>query len=313
MNELQIIAEKAKLLYRYNNSLYSKLEDKFVPLENNKNLISIITINNCNLNCYFCRGGLNSTSLKEYSRYKIMSTVEFGAIVEKCIESDIKYFDLTPAIGEPFIDKDFITKLKILEDNIKVEEYTTTTNLLLLTKDQIIQLSKFKKLILDVSIYGENADDYYNNTNRQEFNNFIANLDMLYSFCGNLKLRFIQRCVLSSTSDLFHYINTFRANKNANLVTNEIYNVNRASKVSQTEPRNRRGICPFGPGAGGGIVAGGNVLFCPFHDFERTGVMGNVFTDSLKAIYSGDKWMKVINNQQNNNYIGMCEGCDETW
>ncbi len=144
MNELQIIAEKAKLLYRYNNSLYSKLEDKFVPLENNKNLISIITINNCNLNCYFCRGGLNSTSLKEYSRYKIMSTVEFGAIVEKCIESDIKYFDLTPAIGEPFIDKDFITKLKILEDNIKVEEYTTTTNLLLLTKDQIIQLSKFK-------------------------------------------------------------------------------------------------------------------------------------------------------------------------
>ena len=313
MNELYLIAQKAKLMYRYNNSIYNKIENKFVPLEDNKNLISIITINNCNLNCYFCRGGVEVAALKEYSRFKIMSTAEFKDIVEKCIESEIKFFDLTPAIGEPFIDKDFITKLQILEDNPKVKEYTTTTNLLLLTKEQITRLSKFKKLILDISIYGENSEDYFKNTNRDEFNNFIAKLEVLYNYCKDLKMRFIQRCILSNTSDLFHYINTFRINKNVNLVTNEVYNVNRANMVSQSETRKRSGVCPFGPGAGGGIVTGGDVLFCPFHDFERTGVMGNIFTDSLKMIYAGNRWKELIDNHQNNNYIGMCRGCDETW
>lgn len=313
MNELQLIAQKAKLLYRYNNSLYSKVEDKFIPLEENKNLISILTINNCNLNCYFCRGGIDNAALKEYSKYKIMTTIEFNSIVEKCVESDIKFFDLTPAIGEPFIDKDFISKLLILENNPKVEEYTTTTNLLLLTKDQISQLSKLRKLILDISIYGENAEDYYNNTNRDEFDNFISKLELLYDSCENLKMRFIQRCVITNDTNLFHYINAFRINRNVNLVTNEVYNVNRAGQIAQSSLRKRAGVCPFGPGAGGGIVTGGNVLFCPFHDFERTGIMGNVFTDSLKTIYKGDKWQAVINNHQNNNYIGMCEGCDETW
>jgi MoaA/NifB/PqqE/SkfB family radical SAM enzyme len=313
MNELYLIAQKAKLMYRYNNSIYNKIENKFIPLEDNKNLISIITINNCNLNCYFCRGGVEVTALKEYSRFKIMSTAEFKAIVEKCIQSEIKFFDLTPAIGEPFIDKDFITKLQILEDNPNIKEYTTTTNLLLLTKEQIIHLSKLKKLILDISIYGENSEDYFKNTNRDEFNNFLAKLEVLYDNSSDLKMRFIQRCVLSDTSDLFHYINIFRINRNVNLITNEVYNVNRASKVSQNETRKRNGVCPFGPGAGGGIVTGGDVLFCPFHDFERTGVMGNIFTDSLKVIYNSNKWKEIINNHQNNNYIGMCKGCDETW
>lgn len=311
--QLREISKKYKLLYRVNSSLYRDVREKFTPLENNKNLISIITLNSCNLNCSFCRGGIDSTKLKEYSRFKIMSTVEFKEIVERCLQSNIKFFDLTPSIGEPFIDKDFINKLLILEEDDRVIEYTVTTNLLILTKEHISKLSKFKKLILDVSIYGETPEEYLKNTNRDEFNNFIIKLDLLYNLCGDLKMRFIQRCNLTEVSDMFHYINVFRLNRNVNLVTNEVYNVNRAGAISQASPRKRSGICPFGPGAGGGIVTGGDLLFCPFHDFERSGIMGNVFKNSLEDIYKDKKWSDLIKNHQNNNYTGMCKGCDETW
>ena len=284
----------------------------FNPREENSKLISIVTINNCNLNCSFCRGSI--TNITEYSKFKVMNTLEFKNIVYKCLDSGIKYFDLTPAIGEVFLDKDFITKLQILEEEERVLEYTVTSNLLLLSEDDILKLSHFKKLIFDISLYGETVDEYTANTNRDGYLRFLSQLEVLYNNCGNLKLRFIQRCNLTKASVLDGYINVFRLNRNANLVVNETYNVNRAGHISTTSPlRKRTGICPYGPGSGGGIVTGGNVLFCPFHDLERSGVMGNVNYNSLTEIYNDIPWQTLISNHSNNQYEGMCKGCDETW
>jgi len=283
----------------------------FVPLEKNSNLISIITINNCNLNCFFCRGGIDK--IADYSKFKIMSTYEFQSIVDKCCDGDIQYFDLTPAIGEPFLDKAFLDKLQILEADNRVHEYTVTSNILLLSKEDIIQLSKLDKLIFDVSLYGQTAEEYLRNTNRDGYDKFISQLEMLYDNCGQLRIRFIQRCELSN-STLLDYVQTFRCKRNANLVDNEIYNVNRAGHITNMSSlRKRSGICPYGPGSGGGIVTGGDLLFCPFHDLQRSGVMGNVNTQSLKDIYNGTAWQDILSNHSNDEYIGMCKGCDETW
>ena len=123
----------------------------------------------------------------------------------------------------------------------------------------------------------------------------------------------ISLCELSN-SKLLEYIQTFRCKRNANLVDNEIYNVNRAGHLANDSPlRKRNGICPYGPGSGGGIVTGGNVIFCPFHDLERSGVMGNINYNSLTEIYNDMPWQTLISNHSNNQYEGMCKGCDETW
>ena len=289
------------------------LKNKFFALENTNKLISIITINNCNLNCHFCRGGLPKNHLAEYSRYKIMSTVEFKNIVDKCLESDKQFFDLTPAIGEPFLDKTFVEKLQILEDDIRVIEYTFTTNLLLLKDTDIIKLSSLKKLILDISLYGNDKDEYFKNTNKDKYDHFLNQLEMLYELCNNTKIRFIQRCSLSEDTVLSQYVSTFRKNKMANLVLSEQYNLNRAGQISDNAVRKRSGVCPNGIGAGGGVVSGGDVLFCPFHDFKRDGVMGNIFNKSLDQIYNDAPWKKIINSHMNNEYTGMCKNCDETW
>lgn len=283
----------------------------FIPREKNSNLISIITINNCNLNCFFCRGGIDN--IADYSKFKIMPTLEFQSIVDKCCQSGIHYFDLTPAIGEPFLDKDFIAKLQILEADERVHEYTVTSNILLLNKEDVIQLSKLDKLIFDVSLYGQTAEEYLRNTNRDGYDKFMSQLEMLYDYCAQLRIRFIQRCELSD-STLLDYIQTFRCKRNANLVDNEIYNVNRGGHLANDSPlRKRNGICPYGPGSGGGIVTGGDLLFCPFHDLQRSGVMGNINKQSLTDIYNGDHWQSILSNHSNDEYLGMCKGCDETW
>lgn len=312
MSSLQQDAQTLRLQSKYNTFILSNIKDKFTSRENNKNLISIITINNCNLNCSFCRGSI--TDIAEYSKFKVMSTLEFKGIVDKCLDSGIKYFDLTPAIGEPFLDKEIITKLQILEEDERVLEYTITSNTLLITESDILKLSNFKKLIFDISLYGETAAEYQSNTNRDGHLRFLNQLEMLYCNCGDLKLRFIQRCTLTQSSTLGNYINTFRLNRNANLVINETYNVNRAGHIPSVSPlRKRTGICPYGPGSGGGIVTGGNVLFCPFHDLKRSGVMGNINHNRLTDIYNDVPWQSLLSNHSNNEYEGMCKGCDETW
>lgn len=287
--------------------------DKFEALENTNKLISIITINNCNLNCHFCRGGLQKDDLAEYSRYKIMSTEEFKNIVDKCLDGDKQFFDLTPAIGEPFLDKNFIEKLQILEDDDRALEYTFTTNLLLLKEADVIKLASLKKLILDISLYGNSKDEYLKNTDKDKYDDFLKQLEMLYALCGSTKIRFIQRCNLEQDTLLSQYVSTFRKNKMANLTLSEQYNLNRAGQVSDNPARKRSGVCPYGPGGGGGIVSGGNVLFCPFHDFKRDGVVGNIFNKSLNEIYHDAPWKKIINSHTNNEYTGMCKNCDESW
>lgn len=299
--------------YTYNNSFM--LQDKFRVSERHNKLISIVTISNCNLNCSFCRGGIKKDLLSEYSKYKVMSTLEFQDIVLRCIESGIQFFDLTPAIGEPFLDKTLISKLEFLESQKEVVEYTFTTNLLIVSADDVKQISKFKKLILDVSLYGETEEEYLTNTNKNQYNLLLEKLEMLYVECNDLKIRFIQRCSLTRDTQLTKYINSFRINKNANLVVTEKYNLNRAGHIdtSKNKTRARSGVCPNGPGAGGGIVTGGNVLFCPFHDLKREGVVGNIFTKPLSGIYKDVPWQTILDLHKNNNYTGMCKGCDETW
>jgi MoaA/NifB/PqqE/SkfB family radical SAM enzyme len=311
--------EKGFLIYKkhkkYSSNNSFLLEDKFRVAERHNKLISIIILSNCNLNCSFCRGGINKDLLEEYSRYKIMSTEEFKRIVQNCLESGIRFFDLTPAIGEPFMDKSLIEKLEFLEDNKLVEEYTFTTNLLLVNSDHINKISNFKKLVLDVSLYGETSEEYFSNTQKDKHILFEEKLEMLYDNCSNLKIRFIQRCNLTPDTNLYKYVTSFRVNRCANLVTTEKYNLNRAGHIEQSnnKPRKRSGVCPYGPGANGGVVTGGDVLFCPFHDLERTGVVGNIFKDSLSNIYRGTKWENILTLHKNNNYTGMCENCDESW
>lgn len=283
-------------------------------------MVNMQTIFNCNLNCSFCRGSI--PNIKELSRVKTMTQTNFEIFVNKFADYGIKFIELTPAIGEPFLDKEFDKKIKYLESKEEIDHYLVTTNLTMLQPKHFDLLKSLKKLILTVSLYGYDSESFSSNTNRDSFETFEEKFSTLFGilndgvdFLVELNIRCGKRLTEFPKNDL--YIKLLRLNKFKNVKINQgdIYNHNRGDNLQafETEKRPRSGICPFGPGVGGGVLPNGDFLFCPFNDINNTGVVGNLFKQSLEEIYNSDGWRRVVAEHKQDKYTGICENCTETW
>ena len=277
--------------------------------------VMILIVNKCNLHCRFCRGGMDEKLLKDQSSVKTMSTDMFKRIIDKCTESNISKIDLTPSIGENMLDVDIFSKLDYLESHDKIESFIFTTNFIDVSAEDMRRFSKYKKMKLSISVYGFDSKSYKHSTNRDKFEKFIENLDVLYDICmeSPMKIQFNDRVDIRGTimeDILFLFFNKFGIK-----MLIEEHNSNRAGHVNieSDHVEKRSGVCPFGPGSGGGIDQYGNVLFCSFSDIKKEGIVGNIFDKSLSEIYSGEKFKSIIENHESGNYIGICKNCTEVW
>ena len=279
----------------------------------------IVTINQCNLNCTFCRGGMDKNILDEQNNVKIMNYDIFTRIIDKCTEHGVKSFDLTPVIGELFLDKDLFNKLDYLENNNLVSRFVVTTNFTIMNRENLIKLSKYTKLFFTIPIYGFDSFTYIENTNKDKYDVLIKNLELLYDVSKTNKLKCVYFALRTqgeiTNTLLYAAIVRFCFEFGYKIMVHETSNRNRAGHVSSTEVvESRTGVCPYGPAIGGGIDQYGNVLYCPFNDISKKGIVGNIFTSSLSEIYAGDRWKKIINAHTRGDYnVGICGGCNETW
>jgi MoaA/NifB/PqqE/SkfB family radical SAM enzyme len=300
------------------------LEKNLSKYERSQKMINIQIISKCNLHCTFCRGGMDKDVIRDLSRVQTMPTEKFNTIVDRCVEGGMRVIDLTPAIGEVMLDKDLFSKLDYLENKEEINLFILTTNLIKLTKNDIIKLSTYKKLLLTISIYGYSEDSYFSHTNKKLFNCFYENIKLLYEttihteFKG--KIEFTMRCSIPYDNafpnrEMYYILKAFKHLGFSRINNSEIKDINRANNLinSQGESKVRSGVCIHGPGSGGGITQNGDFLFCPFNDITQVGVMGNIFTSTLKEILSGEKMTELIHKQKNNIYDGICKNCNETW
>lgn len=276
---------------------------------------------NCNLKCFFCRGSMDN--IHELSRTKSMTQNNFEIFINKITDYGISHLQLTQAIGEPFIDKGIIDKIKFLESNDKIKWYMITTNCTVLNEKHFEIIEKCKKLYLVASIYGYNSKTYEQSTGKNKFKSFYNNLKKLGDIFENKNntslLDFNIRCKDSyynfpTYSLVKILIDKLIKNDNIQMSDSETENTNRGGLLKTYNKSSKKsGICPNGPGDGGGVLPNGDFLFCPFHDVNRVGIMGNLFKQTLKEIYSSDKWQELISNQSKNIYTGICADCDETF
>ena len=298
-------------------------------MEDFGNMISIQVSSSCQLKCVGCRGNINKDFLKQVHRESFISSEKFKIIVDKCVLSGIKCFELTPAIGDPFLDPDIFNKLDYLQNKQEVELIIITTNLLWHDVQSIERMLKYSKLMIVVSIYGTDSQEYMKITGVDCFDSFILNLKILYKVSRNTGIsgyiQFTNRTSYVFNSefprgDIYYLIKMFSRVLNVYLDNSEIFNINRGGAITtdnmpfarDNSPK-RSGLCPHGPGLGGGILPNGDVLFCPFNDIYRTGVVGNIFTESLSEIYDGDKFQNIVKQHNQNTYTGICESCNESW
>lgn len=296
----------------------------YLPIEKFGKMINIQIISNCNLHCSFCRGGMDKNDLNYLSKTKTMDTQKFISIVDKCTSDGIEFFELTPAIGEPMLDKEIFNKLDYLEENPKVKEYLFTTNFVKVTIEDMIKFASYKKILFTISVYGHDIESYKKATNRDNFEKFYMNLRAFYEILKKVGLSFKIEFTMRtgeeygpdfSNQDLYYTLKAFTFLGNCRINNGELKNINRGGSIQSIEVKDKKrsGVCIHGPGVGGGITQTGDVLFCPFNDINRKGVMGNIFEKSLKEIYNGDRWKSIIDKHTNNIYDGICEKCNETW
>ena len=133
--------------------------------------LNIEIIEGCNNKCFFCKA-------KDVKKTKYMSKELFNFIIDECNRINIKDIDLIPSKGEIFLHPNIYSFLKKLDENNF--NYLIFTNLLNVNIKKLNEL-KLKKLILNISHYGNNEDEYiyHTNTNKKQYFKYLTKLDQL--------------------------------------------------------------------------------------------------------------------------------------
>lgn len=135
----------------------------------------------CNLRCRYCMPaqGIDIVNRKELLSYK-----EMYRITRVLSELGVNKVRLTG--GEPFVRKDFVSFLKSLSFNEKLDEINITTNGALISK-YIHELEEMNINSINLSIDSLQKEKFANITRRDVFENVYDTLQLLEK--SNLKLK----------------------------------------------------------------------------------------------------------------------------
>lgn len=288
--------------------------------------INIQLINRCQLKCKWCaRSWLDEETLeKRESEYMDYDT--FRMIVDKCLDYGITHFDLTPTMGDVLLDTSLFQKLNYLTMRTRCKKFFFTTNLigLPITIPMVHKLLNYEKLHLGVSVYGHCSNTYFNNTNKDLYNCFVTKLQTLFKCYDKdgasleffirypIKFENMPEGILKNVLRLFN--SRFY---NAKINEHEQYNYNWGGLIPYGSfdtllgPIQKHGVCPTA--RRGTILHNGDFALCYMNDAYKSTVIGNIFNESLEDIYNGEMYRKIIGDQAQNKYHGVCKVCNERW
>jgi len=275
--------------------------------------INIQVINTCNLNCKFCaRNWVDPCTLINIKK-RYMYTEIFKKIVDKCVDYNIDTFCLTPTMGEPFMDTAFLQKLDYLEHNDKVKRYFFSTNFILLNEQMIKQLLSYKKLGLQISVYGYDAESFERTTQMPGFKRFMENLEILFINLPKRKCT-VELCIRFKNKPFTSLLKIMRDTYGVKINDKEQLNFNLGGLISYDledmhGPHKKEGICPTAEM--GCIYENGDMGLCYMNDIYGEYNFGSIFVEGLDKLYEQISWVTL--GQSEGIYKKCCKDCDENW
>lgn len=274
--------------------------------------INIVTVNKCQLRCNFCINSLLNGKVKE----TMFTYDQFVETVDRLIDFGVDHFEMTPNIGDVFLDPLFTAKITYLENHPKVRYYGFVTNLLAITPLDMYQLILSQKCDCAISIYGYDEESYEKTTGVNAFNKFQENLSTLASKVEDYEnanpFTFYMRY---SKYEDFPESRTkrgmdFMMKLGAKLENGETMNRNWGG-IMKDNIGEKQGICSRILNENG-VHPNGDISACDCWDWNKELLIGNMNEQSLEEIYSNDsKYSKLLNNQFKNIYEGPCIKCDD--
>lgn len=278
----------------------------------------------CNLKCRFC------AYEKKVTPKVVMSNEMFFDCVNQAVELGYDRFELTPCTGEVFMDRHLFEKLHFLEQHPKVKEYSFFSNLTIPSHDQLVELTKLKKMVgLNISIYGHDEKSFVDITKSTSkvYGQLVSNLKVMLAqanrpFPISVGWRSTGDVPHKDSSELMELLGKL---KRAGVRVNSPHGVfnNWGGLVSQNDvaglsmkimPGNKKyksGACAklFDSIQ---ITASGIVNACSCRDVNSTLRIGDVRTTPLRKIISAENkdYIRLIEEQQARKFSSVCNGCD---
>jgi len=267
---------------------------------------------NCQLNCDFCAKSFQQIP------YVNLSIKKFYSIVDTFIEFGITQFELSPIVGESFLDKNIINRVAYLSREPTVEKIVIFTNLL--NYQGVQDVLRCSKVELNVSIYGTDKNSYLARTGEDRYGIFIHNLLKVIHFVkeNNFEKRLVLyiRCPyekkkgyhLQSKFEVCYYI--------ANLYGIQVWEAQNDTNWkkmlkpdSDSHNPERCGICRYAI-EDNCVFPNGDITVCGWFDIKKYSIIGNIFKQSLEEIYSTkSRYFNIIKEQNKRKYQGICKGC----
>lgn len=290
--------------------------------------INIQIINSCNFQCVFCaRNWVDSRTLIDIKK-RYMETETFKKIIDICVDYNIDTFCLTPTMGEPLMDINLLQKLDYLEKNKKVKRYFFSTNFIILNENLIKKLLSYKKLGLQISVYGYDVKSFEKTTNAAgvAFTKFIDNLKLLFvnlpkrNCTVELCIRFPFEWGVLEKTKIGKMLKIMRDTYGVKINEKEQLNFNLGGLIkydllkhddldNMYGPHVKKGICPTAKM--GCIYENGDMGLCYMNDIYREYNFGSIFKEGLDRLYEQISWVTL--GQEEGIYKKCCKECDERY
>jgi len=268
--------------------------------------VMIENTNACNYMCTFCphKTMKRNVGFMKFSLFK--------KIVDDCKSLGVNYVTVY-GFGEPLLDPDFIKRIEYAK-SVGVERVTTNTNGSLLTSDLAEKIINAEIDEIYISVDAATESSYKKLRPHASFSNVEDNIRTLMKLRGR-----------SGHTKPLVFLSYVESDINKN-ETNEFISKwkDTVDGISISKIHNWTGDIEYGKGRGVGkkdpcrllwtemvISWDGRVSLC-CNDYENKAVLGDIRTQSIKEIWSGEKLNVIRNFHKNRKFdqINICKDCE---
>jgi len=147
--------------------------------------VRLAVTDRCNLRCQYC---MPAQGIDIVDRKSLLTYKEMYRITRVLSELGVNKVRLTG--GEPFVRRDFMSFLEMLDFNDLLDEINITTNGVLIAK-HVEQLEKLKVKSINLSLDSLHRDKFKTITRRDEFDKVFETLELLEKSKLQLKLNVV--------------------------------------------------------------------------------------------------------------------------
>jgi MoaA/NifB/PqqE/SkfB family radical SAM enzyme len=313
---IALAVERAGDYLRY-LAVRSKLLGLFARVGIRPHALFIEGTNICNARCVFC-------AYPQMERPKATMPQElFAKVVDEYLALGRGEIDLTPIVGDPFVDKHLFERLDLLAARTDVTGFHFYSNVILMKPEAIRRLVGYdRRFTIFCSFGGFDRETYRVVMGVDKFEEAVANIRALIEAKaaagsainvqvnlripqGNMKGEFADYLMEKQSAGLIRVDGVDNFDNWGGKISDAVLAV--AGLVPAPVP-DHRGPC-FRLLTGPTVLADGRVNACCCRDVEATLIIGDVRARPLKDILSGPEIKDLIARHERGDFPEACKAC----